>query len=118
MRLKRTRLGLCAWYAQPSDQSPLAPAAFNTMTTSLLRLAEADPAAKSLYCSKLVEDAQDPLGGSMSRQTRSAIAALATAWSNGESPERSVQNFIDALSGSSLLDEISVATLAQRPRTD
>ena len=100
---------ICAWYAQPSDQSPLAPAAFNTMATSLLRLAESDQAAKSLYCAKLAEDAQDPMGGSMSRQTRSAIGALAGAWSSGETPEKSVQNFIDALSsGGGLLDEISV----------
>jgi len=99
-----------AWYAQPSDQSPLAPAAFNTMATSLLRLTESDQAAKSLYCAKLAEDAQDPMGGSMSRQTRSAIGALAAAWSNGETPEKSVQNFIDALSsGGGLLDQLSVS---------
>ena len=101
---------ICAWYAQPSDQSALDRAAFSTMATSLLRLAESDQAAKSLYCAKLTEDAQDPLSGSMSRQTRTAIGALATAWSNGESPDKSVQNFVDALStSSSLLDDISVS---------
>ena len=66
-------------------------------------------AKNSVYASYTSEDAQDPLSGSMSRQTRNAIGALATAWSRGETPEKSVQNFADALSGQGgLLDEISV----------
>lgn len=100
---------ICSWYAQPSDQSPLAPAAFNNIASSLLRLADSDVASKALYCAKLTQDAEDPLSGSMSRQTRSAIGALAQAWANGESPESAVQRFMDTLGGGgSSLDEISV----------
>jgi len=99
---------LCAWYAQPSDQSPLALAAFSNIATSLLRLANSDQASKALYCAKLAQDAEDPLSGSLSRQTRSAIGALAKTWANDETPEKAVQSFVDTLSGGGLLDEISV----------
>jgi len=99
---------LCAWYAQPSDQSPLPLVSFNNIATSLLRLANSDPASKALYCAKLAQDAEDPLSGSLSRQTRSAIGTLAQTWANDETPENVVKSFVNALSSGGLLDEISV----------
>jgi len=99
---------LCAWYAQPSDQSPLPLVSFNNIATSLLRLANSDQASKALYCAKLAQDAEDPLSGSLSRQTRSAIGALAQTWANDETPENVVKSFVNALSSGGLLDEISV----------
>jgi len=99
---------LCTWYAQPTGQPPMTRTAFSHMATSLLRLIDSDPNAKSMYCIKLAADAEDPLSGSMSFQTRSGLSALATSWNDGTSPDEAVEQFLSALATSSLLDQLSV----------
>ena len=61
-----------------------------------------------MYCVKLLEDAEDPLSGSMSAQTRSGITALANSWQSGANPEATVDSYLNSLQGSSLLDEMSL----------
>ncbi len=99
---------LCTWYSQPSGQPPLTQSAFVTIATSMLRLVDTDPTAKSMYCVKLLEDAEDPLSGSMSAQTRSGITALANSWQSGANSEATVDSYLNSLQGSSLLDEMSL----------
>lgn len=99
---------LCTWYSQPSGQPPLTRAAFVTIATSLLRLIESDSTAKSLYCVKLSEDAEDPLSGSLSAQTRAGLTALAASWQAGQPAEVVVESYIDSIQGSSLLEELSL----------
>jgi hypothetical protein len=74
---------LCAWHAQPSGRAPLPANAFDAALQPLLRLIDASPGARALYCAKLRADAQDPLGGSWSRSARAGVLALADAWDAG-----------------------------------
>ncbi|MGN6526973.1 MAG: hypothetical protein ACTHL8_11330 [Burkholderiaceae bacterium] len=74
---------LCAWHAQPSGRAPLPANAFDAALQPLLRLVDASPGARALYCAKLRADAQDPLGGSWSRSARAGVLALAEAWDAG-----------------------------------
>ncbi|MEE9335105.1 MAG: hypothetical protein V3U65_13535 [Granulosicoccaceae bacterium] len=102
---------ICAWYAQPSDQSSIPLSSFNTMLTSLINLVDYDHTAKSLYCSKLLADAEDPLGGGMSSQTRVAIGELATSWQAGNDAQKIARQFTDSLQDNSLLAQMSVDRL-------
>jgi len=86
---------ICAWYAQPNDQSSIPMSSFNTILTSLINLVEHDTTAKSLYCSKLLADSEDPLGGGMSGQTRVAIGELAASWQADNDPQHIVKQFTE-----------------------
>jgi hypothetical protein len=93
---------LCAWHAQQSGPAPLPLASFDTAARSMISLVGADPQAQALYCAKLRQDIDDPLGGSLSRSTRSALSALVSAWEQGLPTDRVVQALLDELHGSSL----------------
>lgn len=99
---------LCTWYAQPTGQPPMTKAAFTQMATSLLRLIESDKDAKSMYCMKLAADAEDPLSGSMSSRTRSGLSVLANTWAGGAAPDDAVEQYLNALQETSLLDQLSI----------
>ena len=91
---------LCAWHAQQSGPSPLPATAFDTATRSVIALVSSDPRAKALYCSKLRQDIDDPLGGSLTRSTRAALTALVSEWETGGSPDAVVGSLRAALHGS------------------
>lgn len=97
---------LCAWYAQPSDLPSLDESAFSTMTTSMIRLVSSNDRARQMYCQKLMEDAEDPLSGSLSGQTRTALAEFAHQWQTESPAEKIVMDFISALNSGSRLNEI------------
>ncbi len=104
---------VCAWYAQPSTESPMSQQQFSIILESLLSLVSADNDAKNLYCHKLLSDADDPLGGSLSSQTRAGLSQMVAAWqatSPAESNTSAVDAFLQALQSESLLHQIS-----QRP---
>lgn len=103
---------LCAWHAQAEPARALDAAQFQAATRTLMDLIATNPDARLLYCEKLLADVDDPIGGAMTRQTRQALRALATAWAGGASAFEACARFVDALpaAGSS-----SLAALGARP---
>jgi len=93
---------LCVWYAQSSGRSPLTVHAFQQAAQCMLKLISANPQAKSLYCTKLIADIEDPLGGSLSSQTRNAIAELVNAWQADIAIDAVIHRYVNALQGDSL----------------
>ncbi len=95
---------LCAWYAQPSGLPPLTRGAFVDVATCLLRLVSTNPQAQAMYRAKLMADVEDPLSGSLSSQSRTAMRTLAEQWHAGSDPEPVVDAFLASLEqgGSSL----------------
>lgn len=89
---------LCAWHAQPDARGPLSATAFDRAARALLGLVSHSDTARRLYCTKLLADAEDPLGGSWSRRTRSALRAMAERWRNagGMPPTRAAAEAVDA----------------------
>jgi hypothetical protein len=71
---------LCAWHAQPGHGQPLSALAFERAACALLGLLSHSPAARQLYCARLLADAEGALEGGWSRQARTALQALALAW--------------------------------------
>jgi hypothetical protein len=90
---------LCAWHAQQSGEDPLPAAAFDNAAKSVVALVSTDPQAQALYCAKLRQDIDDPLGGSLTRSTRAGLSALVAAWEKGDPPETVVQSLLSALHG-------------------
>lgn len=90
---------LCAWHGQQSGPQPLPAAAFDHATTALVSLVSSDPEAQALYCAKLRQDIDDPLGGSLTRHTRSGLSALVASWEAGAAPRDVVQSLLTALHG-------------------
>jgi hypothetical protein len=93
---------LCVWYAQPSGRSPLNVHAFQQAAQCMLKLISTNPQAKSLYCTKLIADVEDPLGGSLSSKTRNAIAELVKAWQADDAIDAVIDHYVNALQGDSL----------------
>lgn len=71
---------LCAWYAEPADADTPSAARFDSSLRHLLVLLSQSERAATLYQARLRALAQDPLGGTLSRQTRQALMSLADAW--------------------------------------
>lgn len=89
---------LCAWHAQPDSRGPLGASAFDRAARSLLGLVSHSDIARRMYCAKLMSDAQDPLGGAWSRNSRQALQAMAQAWTSADirHPQRAAANAVDA----------------------
>ena len=84
---------LCAWYADPGPHAAPSAAAFDRALQSLLRLVGHSPRARGLYTQRLRAMAEDPLGGTLTRHTRSVLQQLAEAWS---APQATPQSTADA----------------------
>ncbi|MDR2154952.1 MAG: hypothetical protein LBE78_07995 [Burkholderiaceae bacterium] len=88
---------LCAWYAQPGSRGPLSATAFDRAARALLSLVSHSESARRLYCAKLLADAEDPLGGAWSRQTRQALQIMARTWAAANAPpQHAGANAVDA----------------------
>ena len=90
---------LCAWHAQPDSRGPLGAPAFDRAARAVLGLVSHSEPARRLYCAKLLNDADDPLGGAWSRGTRQALRAMAGAWAGAganASPQRVAADAVDA----------------------
>jgi hypothetical protein len=88
---------LCAWAGESAGMSMSDQREFEQAVESIVSLIDADPHAKRLYCEKLAADADDPIEGSMSRGTRQAVRALASAWSGGATPAEATAQFVAEL---------------------
>jgi hypothetical protein len=93
---------LCAWHAQQSGPAPLPTSTFDTAAKAVISLVSVDAQARALYCAKLRQDIDDPLGGAMTRSTRSALSALVDTWEAGKPADEVVQSMLTALHGSPL----------------
>ena len=102
---------VCAWYAQPSNLPPLSRGQLDTVLGALVGLVSSDARAAELYRRKLEHDADDPLGGALSRRTRGALLALVRTWEASGSRTAAVSAFLDALSETSLLSELAKGPL-------
>jgi len=90
---------LCAWHVQADPVRALSSTQWHLAARALMDLVAASPDARTLYCEKLLADADDPLPGALTRQTREALRALATAWAAGASPFEACARFTQALPG-------------------
>ena len=101
---------VCAWYAQTSNELPISQQQFSNILDSLLSLVATDAKAKQMYCHKLLADAEDPLGGSLSSKTRAGLQQLTHRW-QANLPEDGnttvIDAFLEALQSESLLNQIS-----------
>ncbi len=88
---------LCAWYAQPDGRGTLSAVAFDRAARSLLCLVSHSAQARRLYCAKLLNDAEDPMGGAWTRSSRQALRAMSQAWAAPETnPQRAAALAVDA----------------------
>lgn len=88
---------LCAWHAQADAAQALAAEQFELGARAVIELVDASGEARLMYCEKLLADVDDPLSGTLTRQTRDAMRALATAWSQGVSSYEVCARFLAAL---------------------
>jgi hypothetical protein len=88
---------LCAWHAQADAAQALGADQFYAAACPVMELIGASKEARLLYCEKLIADANDPLGGALTRQTREALRTLATAWAEGAAPADACARFLAAL---------------------
>ncbi len=87
---------LCAWFAQADAGEALPSEPFQSAAASVMELIGASKEARILYCEKLLADVNDPLGGALTRQTREALRALATAWAEGATASDACGRFLAA----------------------
>jgi len=88
---------LCAWHTQADPVRALTSAQFDAAARSLMNLIATSDEARLLYCEKLLADVDDPIGGALTRGTRQALRALATAWAEGASSSDASARFLCAL---------------------
>ena len=99
---------LCAWHTQSEPERALGSEQFLGAARTLMDLIATSPEARGLYCEKLLADVDDPISGALTRQTRHALRALASAWSAGAGSFDASARFLSALS------EVGVGSLASR----
>jgi hypothetical protein len=90
---------LCAWHAQAEPALAIDAQSFQAAARAVMDLIAAPPEARLLYCEKLLADADDPICGALTRQTRGALRALAATWSAGASSIDASASFLAALAG-------------------
>ncbi len=93
---------LCNWYAQPSGRNPVSVQVFTKAAVNILELISVNENAKQLYIDKLQIDTCDPLGGSLSSKTRTAMQEMVNTWQSGASSVEVVDSYLNALQGNSL----------------
>jgi hypothetical protein len=88
---------LCAWHVQADAREALPAPQFDSAARALMELIASSDEARMLYCEKLLAEVDDPLVGALTRPTRHALRALATAWSQGAPPLEASARFLAAL---------------------
>ena len=97
---------LCSWYAQPSALQPLSGAAFRTAMSGLLSLINTCDQARTLYQEKLLSEANAPLTGALTGQTRNGIGELALHWQQNQSSEQCINAFLDVIGSQQSLSDL------------
>jgi hypothetical protein len=78
---------LTVWHLQRTQRTALGAATFRTSLARLITLLNRSDDARALYPQKLAADAQNELEGAYTRATRERLAAIATAWKAGRTPD-------------------------------
>ncbi|HJR72216.1 MAG TPA: hypothetical protein VJ806_01090 [Luteimonas sp.] len=86
---------LTVWHLQRTQRGALGAAAFRTSLARMIALLNRSDDARTLYPQKLAADAQNELEGAYTRATRDRLAAIASAWKAGRSPEEVAQAAVD-----------------------
>lgn len=112
----------CAWYSQPGMLEPLSRGVFTSVVSSLIRLFSVNENMRKLYCEKLIADAEDPIGGSLSRQTRDGLTKLASLWSARSITNTQDKSELESMSVSlvetfldALRDSVSLQAITSNP---
>ncbi|MBX2838389.1 MAG: hypothetical protein KTR35_16145 [Gammaproteobacteria bacterium] len=101
---------VCAWYSQGNASSPLTLQQFTSILTHLMELVATDDQAKQLYARKLISDADDPMSGTLSNQTRTALRDFTDLWVHSDSNNDAIDAFLTALQSDGLLQQLSQDT--------
>ena len=105
---------LGAWHAQAEPGMAIGADAFHAAARAVMDLIVAHPAARMLYCEKLLADIDDPIGGALARRTRGAIRALATTWAAGASSTDASASFLAALAAGQHEPSMPLSRLVNR----
>ncbi|MCD9098974.1 hypothetical protein LU699_09985 [Luteimonas fraxinea] len=87
---------LTVWHLQRTQRTTLSAETFHTSLSRMIALLNQSEDARTLYPQKLAVDAQNELEGAYTRATRERLAAIATAWKAGRSPDEIAQAALDA----------------------
>lgn len=88
---------LCAWHAQAEPAQALAAEQFYAAACAVMELVATSREARLLYCEKLLADVDDPISGALTRSTRDALRAMATAWAEGAAAADACVRFLATL---------------------
>lgn len=91
---------LCAWHAQGEAPNELPIGPFESGVVALMELVGTSAEARAMYGEKLIAEVDDPIAGALTRPTRQALRALATAWTQGALPSEACARFLAALPAS------------------
>ncbi|MDR7194714.1 hypothetical protein [Luteimonas terrae] len=87
---------LTVWHLQRTQRTALSAETFHTSLSRMIALLNQSEDARTLYPQKLAVDAQNELEGAYTRATRERLAAIASAWKAGRSPDEIAQAALDA----------------------
>jgi len=87
---------LTVWHLQRTQRTALSAETFQTSLSRMIALLNQSEDARTLYPQKLAVDAQNELEGAYTRATRERLAAIASAWKAGRSPDEIAQAALDA----------------------
>ena len=84
------------------DQAPaaLSREQFQTLAGAVMDLLDCDAEARKLYAGHLCAVADDPLDGTMPREVRSALRALAQTWRAHPDASQACRAFVEGLNRS------------------
>lgn len=86
---------LTVWHLQRTQRGALGASAFRNSLARMIALLNRSEEARTLYPQKLAADAQNELEGAYTRATRDRLAAIASAWKAGRSPDEVAQAALD-----------------------
>ena len=87
---------LTVWHLQRTQRTALSEDSCRRCLERLIALFNRSEDARLLYPQKLAADAQNELEGAYTRFTRERLAAIATRWAAGDSPEQVAQAAVEA----------------------
>jgi hypothetical protein len=88
-------LCLAAWPQRGSSE--LSPEQFQTLASAVMELLDCDAEARMLYAGHLCAVADDPLDGTMPREVRAALRALAQSWRSHPDASQACSAFVASL---------------------
>jgi hypothetical protein len=88
-------LCLAAWPQR--GQADLSPEQFQTLAGAVMELLDCDAEARRLYADHLAAVADDPLDGTMPREVRAGLRALAQSWRGQPDASQACRAFVDSL---------------------